>query len=157
MGWEGLEESYEKHSEALVRLAASMIGPADAEDVLASVIASLLARQRDDVEDWRGYLYRSVVNGARRHWRSTARRTRRELLAAARSMPDRSGPEGADEVLASLAALSPQQRAVVHLTYWEDLTPHAVAARLGVSDGTVRRQLARARKRLREVLDDPPQ
>ena len=72
-------------------------------------------------------------------------------------MPDRSGPEGADEVLASLAALSPQQRAVVHLTYWEDLTPHAVAARLGVSDGTVRRQLARARKRLREVLDDPPQ
>jgi len=47
-----------------------------------------------------------------------------------------------------------QQRAVIHLTYWEDLTPSVVATRLGVSEGTVRRQLARARDRLRKVLDE---
>ena len=48
--------------------------------------------------------------------------------------------------------LSVMQRAVVYLTYWEDLTPAAVAARLDVSEGTVKRHLARARSKLRKVL-----
>jgi DNA-directed RNA polymerase specialized sigma24 family protein len=153
VGWEALEECYEKHSEALVRLAASMIGAADAEDVVATVVASLLDGPDRDVQDWRAYLYRSVVNEARRHWRGTDRRRRRELLVSAWSRHG-DGPAATAAVAGALATLSPQQRAVVHLTYWEDLAPHAVAARLGVSDGTVRRQLARARRRLREVLDD---
>ena len=48
--------------------------------------------------------------------------------------------------------LSPQQRAVVVLTYWQDLTPSAVAELLDVSEGAVRKHLARARKHLRRVL-----
>ena len=39
------------------------------------------------------------------------------------------------EVVAALRRLSPQQRAVIHLTYWEDLTPTTVAARLGIREG----------------------
>ena len=54
----------------------------------------------------------------------------------------------------ALAGLSPQQRAVVYLTYWDDLTPAQVAALLGVSEGSVRKQLARAREQLRRVLDE---
>ena len=45
-----------------------------------------------------------------------------------------------------------QQRAVIFFAYWQDLDVTAIARLLGVSDGTVRRQLARARGRLREVL-----
>ncbi|MEZ5410241.1 MAG: sigma-70 family RNA polymerase sigma factor [Acidimicrobiales bacterium] len=56
------------------------------------------------------------------------------------------------EVAATVAALSPQQRAVIFLTYWEDLDVRAVADLLDVSEGTVRRHLARARSKLREVL-----
>ena len=52
-----------------------------------------------------------------------------------------------------MASLSEQQRAVVFLTYWEDLAPAQVADLLGVSDGTVRKQLARARDQLRRILD----
>jgi RNA polymerase sigma-70 factor (ECF subfamily) len=48
--------------------------------------------------------------------------------------------------------LSPQQRAVVYLTYWDDLTPAQVAVLLAVSEGTVRKQLARARVHLRRIL-----
>ena len=58
------------------------------------------------------------------------------------------------EVFAAVAALSPRQRAVVYLTYWEDLDPGAAAALIGISDGAVRRHLARARKTLRGVLHD---
>jgi RNA polymerase sigma factor (sigma-70 family) len=48
--------------------------------------------------------------------------------------------------------LSLRQRAVVVLAYWADLTPDDIADRLGISEGAVRRHLARARARLRAVL-----
>jgi RNA polymerase sigma factor (sigma-70 family) len=56
------------------------------------------------------------------------------------------------EVLDAVVRLSVQQRAAVFLTYWEDLSPDVVAERMGVSPGTVKRHLARARKRLGELL-----
>jgi RNA polymerase sigma factor (sigma-70 family) len=56
------------------------------------------------------------------------------------------------EVRRSLDRLSVQQRAVTYLTYWHDLSPSSVAALLSISEGTVKRQLARARSTLREVL-----
>jgi RNA polymerase sigma-70 factor (ECF subfamily) len=58
------------------------------------------------------------------------------------------------EILDAVLALSVQQRAVVVLTYWADLTPAAIGELLDISEGSVRRHLARARKRLREVLRD---
>jgi RNA polymerase sigma-70 factor (ECF subfamily) len=56
------------------------------------------------------------------------------------------------DVLRAVERLSVQQRSVVYLTYWADLTPEDVAAQMGVSTGTVKRHLARARKRLGEWL-----
>ncbi len=50
-----------------------------------------------------------------------------------------------------LAELSEQQRIVVFLAYWMDLT---AAEMLEVSEGAVRKQLARGRDRLRGLLDD---
>jgi RNA polymerase sigma factor (sigma-70 family) len=49
--------------------------------------------------------------------------------------------------------LGVRQRAVIVLTYWADLEPAAIADWLGVSEGSVRSHLARARANLREVLD----
>lgn len=48
--------------------------------------------------------------------------------------------------------MSPRQRAVVHLTYWEDLTTATIAERLGVSVGTVKRHRSRAHEKLEEAL-----
>ena len=80
------------------------------------------------------------------------RRRVRELKAAA---PEASHLLDVDvDVLAAVDRLSVRQRAVVVLTYWEDLAPGEVAARLGISDGSVRRHLNRARSRLREQLDE---
>ena len=41
----------------------------------------------------------------------------------------------------------------MYLTYWDDLTPAQIAELLGVGEGTVRKQLARAREQLRRILD----
>jgi RNA polymerase sigma-70 factor (ECF subfamily) len=58
------------------------------------------------------------------------------------------------DVLAAVDRLSVQQRAAVVLTYWEDLSIAEVAHRLRISEGSVKRHLARARSRLRETLDE---
>lgn len=41
---------------------------------------------------------------------------------------------------------------MIFLSYWEDLTPANIARVLDVSEGAVRKQLSRARSKLREVL-----
>ncbi|MGB8361437.1 MAG: sigma-70 family RNA polymerase sigma factor, partial [Acidimicrobiia bacterium] len=63
-------------------------------------------------------------------------------------------PELRPEVIAAVLKLSPQQRAMVTLTYWEDLSPDQIGELLEISPGTVKSHLARARSRLREVLDE---
>lgn len=144
-------ECYEKHADALVRFAATLVGSADAEDVVSEAVVAVLRSATDEVNDMGAYLYRAVVSASAKHWRSQNRRQARERRAVmgAPVPADRSVDS---RIAAALDRLSAQQRAVVHLTYWEDLTPSMVAERLGVSDGSVRRQLARARKRLRECL-----
>lgn len=84
-----------------------------------------------------------------RHRTTMGRRAREMRVAEPEESFD---PEIRPEVVEAMSALTTNQRAAVVLTYWEDLTPSGVAGRLGVSDGTVRRHLARARAKLREVL-----
>lgn len=153
MGAEEVAECYEKHASELTRFAASLVGPSDADDVVSAAVIGVLAASTTSVSDLRGYLYRAVLNSARKHWRSSGRRARREAMCGGSELTPEQ-PELWPEVGQALARLSPQQRAVIHLTYWEDLVPGVVAARLEVSEGTVRRQLARARRRLGEVLDE---
>jgi RNA polymerase sigma factor (sigma-70 family) len=57
------------------------------------------------------------------------------------------------DVWDALGRLSLQERAVVFLTYWEDLNEADVATRLGVSDRTVRRRLEKARSTLGRMLN----
>ena len=56
------------------------------------------------------------------------------------------------DVLAALKRLSVRQRAVIHLTYWADLTPQQVADTIGTSLRTVERELTNARTRLETML-----
>jgi RNA polymerase sigma-70 factor, ECF subfamily len=150
-----LEECYAKHGDALLRFAASQVGVSDADDVLSAAVLGVL-RHTGEIADIRSYLYRAVANASRKHWRSRRRRQHRETFLV--PVPEGTTTECQDPwidvILGALNLLSVQQRAVLHLTYWEDLTPGVVAQRIGVSEGTVRRQLARARNRLRTVLDD---
>ena len=149
---DGDEALYRLVAPQLVRYATMLVGPSDAPDVVANaVIASFTSPGWADVADRRAYLFRATTTKARDHVRTVAGRRRREE-AASRAFVERWTGEARPEVVEAVAELSPRQRAVIHLTYWEDLTPPAVAAVLGISDGSVRRHLARARAHLRTRL-----
>lgn len=146
-------EVYRLHADELTAFATSIVGPHDAPDMVsAAVLAAFSSSGWSRVENRRAYLYRTVYNECLRVTRRRAERTRRERLAA--RPRDVHLPDFRPDVADAVRALSPQQRAVVVLTYWQDLPIHAVAEYLGVSDGSVRKHLARARAHLREALHD---
>lgn len=156
-----LEEAYRRWADDLVAFASTLTGRDFAADAVADVFQRLLADPATwaSVRDPRGYLFRCVANAARANGRSAGRRRRREdvvWVADARRHDD--AVEGSSALLidrsirTGMEALSDQQRSVVFLTYWMDEPVDRVAEILGVRSGTVRRQLARARQRLRGAL-----
>lgn len=146
-------DAYEASSKALVRFATMLVGRADADDVVSEALIRVLDQaERRALPNPTAYLYRSVSNTAKNHHRSRARRLGREKRAV--EPETRPGAAGlAPEVLQAVKGLSQQQRAVIFLTYWADLTPTAVADYLDISEGSVRKQLARGRAKLAEVLN----
>jgi len=150
----GLQEAYEKWAGDLVGVATAMVGPDRAADVVADAFASLLRRPAGWVEarDPRAFLYRAVVNTARMEHRSTARRRTREHAALRLTPAAPDSPLADPDIARVVATLTPQQRAIVHLVYWEDRSLPATAAALGISVGSVKQQLDRARNRLRKVI-----
>lgn len=150
------EELFTKHAEALTRFATGIVGPHDAEDVVSSAFLSCVEGRRwPGVLDKRAYLFRAVFNQARGVQRSAWRRRRRELAHGASQSSSREvlTDSPRPEVLDAVRHLSLRQRAVIVLTYWEDWEPAKIANHLGITDGAVRRHLARARAQLRKDLD----
>jgi RNA polymerase sigma factor (sigma-70 family) len=103
------------------------------------------------VADKRGYLFRSVYHEAARFHLASGRRAARELRAAGTETVE--PPDVRPEVLSAVARLSTRQRAVIVLTYWNDLDPTSIAELLNISSGSVKRHLARGRSHLKETLD----
>jgi len=147
---------YRAYADDLIRYATALVGPTDAADVVSDAVLRVFRTPGwAAVGNRRAYLYRAVLNQASSHHRANVRRRRRETVVALRD--DRLPALAADGVTIdahrALASLSEQQRAVVYLTYWEDLDPAQIANVLQVTEGTVRKQLARGRDRLRRILD----
>ncbi|MDH3301930.1 MAG: RNA polymerase sigma factor [Acidimicrobiia bacterium] len=148
-----LQRLFGEMNQQLVRLAASIVGPDDAADVVAATFARQSERGMAAVENHRAYLFRAVANESISHQRSVRRRLARNarfLRLNQRPSPTVSTRDF--DVERALDRLSPQQRLIVHLTYWEDHTSGSIASLLGVSEGSIKKQLARARKTLREEL-----
>lgn len=148
---ERLAHFYSRHADELTRFATGLVGPSEAADVVGDAVTRLMrSRVWQQASNPRALLFRAVLYEARMFHRARRRRLSREARSAQREAFDM--PQVEPEVAAAVVGLSPQQRAVVFLTYWDDLDAGAVAELLGVGEGTVRKQLGRARKRLREVL-----
>lgn len=151
--WEAV---YSTHALRLVRLATVLVGPDDARDLVSEAVRRAVhSPSWPAVRDQGGYLVSCLVNLTRQFHRERTRRDARERRAA-RLMPQASiheEPPPDVDVRIALERLSPQQRAVIYLVYWEDLGVGQVARLLDVSEGSVRKQLARAKSKLRELLD----
>lgn len=140
-----------EYREQLVRFAAVVVGPTDAEEIAHDAFLRSAHRIVDgSVSSPTSYLYRAVTNLARDLQRGRSRRWRRDLHAVGpRSVSD---PDANVDVRRAVAELSPAQRAVVYLVYWEDRSEREAAQVLGVSPSTVREHLVRAQRHLRKAL-----
>jgi RNA polymerase sigma factor (sigma-70 family) len=146
------EATYRAHSDRLIRLATVLVGANDAGDLVSEAVRRAVhARSWSRADDRGAYLTATLVNQAKQFHRARSRRVAREDRAE--RLTTSSLPLEADlDIRRALGVLSAQQRAVVYLVYWEDLAIPQVAVALGVSEGSVRKQLARAKQKLAEVL-----
>lgn len=146
---------FDRHFDAVYSYLARRIGPTQAEDLVASTFTVAFERRRRfrrEVETARPWLLGIATNLLRNEFRAERRslealgRLGREVVTV-----EVQSPEPAD--LGSLLAdLDPDQRDVLLLYAWEDLSYEQISAALGIPVGTVRSRLARARAHLRAGL-----
>lgn len=98
--------------------------------------------------DPEGYIRRIMVNRSL----SLRRRSWREQVVE--SVPDRPDgiPDSDRQVWVLLGELPARQRAVIALRFLDDLSVAEVASILGISEGTVKSQTAKAKAHLRAAL-----
>lgn len=141
----------------LMRAAIALAGSrADGEDLLQAALERLLRRWSRVRTDPEGYLRRTLYNLAADGWRRRGAWQRRSPLLRT-GLQGGTGTEAVDAVDLrdalgrALAQLPPQQRAVLVLRFWEQLSQAETAQLLGCPEGTVKSATARGLHRLREL------
>ena len=148
-------DTYRRHATELIRYATVLVGPDDAPDVVTDAVLAAFAR--------------TAVAGRREP--AGLPRIGRCSPAACRTVvrpPGAGGGRTSSPCARPPASRPPTRRSTptapsprsarssapsIYLTYWEDQSPAQIADLLDVSEGAVRKQLARARDHLRRILD----
>ena len=143
-----LREFVSGRGAALSRAAYLLTGDHQAaEDLVQDTYVVLVRRwQKSGAVDPEAYVRRILYSRFVDGWR------RRRLL----ELPWASPPDaaGGDEAGTVTDRLTPRQRAVLVLRFYEDLTEVQAAAALGISPNTVKSQARVALQRLRELVPD---
>ena len=161
---ECFEVVFERHATAIYRYLRRRVGGTLAEELTAETFArALRARRRFDRrgESALPWLFGIAANLLRMHRRAEERRLRAYARAADRGLtpsPSSDSDHRLDAgalrpaLAAALADLPDAQREVLLLHAWADLSHEEIAAALGISAGTVRSRLHRARAHVAERL-----
>lgn len=143
------------HGRSMFRCARSILDcDADAEDAVGEAVLKAwqaYGRLRDKgaVRPW---LLRITANCAYDQRRRSGRVTYTGDLGALDRAAE--SPEPAHDLWQAVCALAPDHRAVVTLFYYEDMSLREISRTLGLPEGTVKSRLARARNRLKELLQE---
>jgi RNA polymerase sigma-70 factor (ECF subfamily) len=142
---------------ALVGYARLLTGDHDsAQDLVQDALAKAWSRWRAgaDIESLEGYVRRAVLTSyLDQYRRQRLWRGRRHLLVTPEAAPERTGAtETATDLASALVHLAPRERACVVLRFYEDLTVAGIAARLGLSEGAVKRYLSDGTRRLGTLM-----
>ena len=156
-GPDDLERLIADRGTQLLRTAVLLTGSKpDGEDLLQAAIERLLRQGRRISGNPEGYLRRTLYNLAADRWRREKvwQRKLPVIKADQRSVaPDlTANVDLRDTLIRALHALSPQQRAVVVLRHWEQLSDAEAAEVLGCSEATVRSAASRGLRKMREVV-----
>jgi RNA polymerase sigma factor (sigma-70 family) len=158
----------DRHFVAIHRYLARRIGSDRADDLAAQAFAVAFRRRGDfdrTADSARPWLFGIATNVLRNDSRSE-----RRMLAAIARLDGGDAGALADEIERSLAradaacevariagaiaAMDPDQRDVLLLSAWGELSQSEIAASLGIPVGTVYSRLSRARATLQKALSD---
>ena len=152
-------EVVERHEVAVGSYLSRRVGRDAAEDLLGEVwVAAFESRRSYDQSyaDARPWLYGVALNRLRRYWRSRpAEDPVPDVTGLATGWDPWSAVDfGVDTravLRTALMRLKPEEREVLRLVAWEDLTAADAARALGMPAGTARRLLSQARTALRSA------
>ena len=149
---ENFEQAVEQYSFLVYRLAFSYVkNRHDADDIFQEVFLRYLKKMpRFESEEHRkAWLIRVTANCAKKFFRSASRKRNLPVdeTAASSQREDIWLEEALDK-------LPPNDRAVLHLFYFEDLSVRDICRILNRRESTVRTQLTRARRKLKEILKE---
>jgi RNA polymerase sigma-70 factor, ECF subfamily len=153
------EELYREHVARVHSLARRMIGSEDADEATHEIFVrawSRLGTFRGD-SAFGTWLHRLAINSLLSHRRSAATRSRRFLALVdgdSERIPSRATPELALDFDAAIETLPPGARQVFVLHDIEGYSHVEIAQIVGISTGTSKSQLHRARMLLRAYLKD---
>lgn len=153
---------YERHRDAVYNFLRWRVGAQLAEEWLAETFAQAFrARQRYQPRHatCRAWLLGIATHLVSNFERSERRGSRARAREAAELVPDTLADMGVldgatidPELLAAVRALASEDREVLLLHAWGELSPHEIAKALGLRAGTVRSRLHRARTQVRHRL-----
>jgi RNA polymerase sigma factor (sigma-70 family) len=158
------DAAFEEEFASLHRYLARRVGGSAADELAAETFAVAFRswNRLDPARPVRPWLYGIAANLMRHHWR----KERRMLRAYARSGVDPvfadedAAVERADadarqrELATALAELRKDEREILLLRAWAELTDSEIADALGLPIGTVKSRLSRARDQLRNQLGE---
>jgi len=158
-----LERLYDDHAQALFGFLLNLTrNEEDTRDLLQELFVKLSRQPKliEGAREPRAYLLRLAHNGAIDLFRRRAVREKYQERAPELFEDSANADEKAfrEALTIALETLPPEQRAVVHLKLWEDLTFDHIAEVLGVSINTAasryRYALDKLRQRLRPLYDE---
>lgn len=153
-------EAMRVHGDAVYRLAfARCRNKADAEDIFQTTFLRFYASRTlfKNAEHEKAWLLRVCINACK-DLQKSAWRTKVSAMPDEFDAPDTNARKEAtpqEEALdEAMQGLSPEQRTVVHLHYFEGFSTGEIAQMLGMHSATVRSHLHRARIAMRNALED---
>jgi RNA polymerase sigma factor (sigma-70 family) len=157
---------FDRHSAEILRYVYARLGPDLAEDVTAETfLAAFQCRSKYDGawSDARPWLYGIAMRQISRHRRAEERRLRLLRSAPADGPTEDHSDRAAERVTAqrlgprlavALAALPRQDRELLLLVAWAELSYAEAATALGTTTSAVKARLHRIRVRMRQELGD---
>jgi len=145
-----VSELFQKYGDSVFRLAWSYTGSRqDAEDVTQTVFLKLIEKTPAlEPGKERAWLFQVAVNQCRSLWRQLTRH-RVEPLEEALSV----AAEEERPLLRQVMELGREDRTALYLFYYEGYDTREIGEMLRISQSGVTTQLCRARKRLKEHLE----
>lgn len=155
---DNVEEVIRRYSDMVYRLAFARAGSSfDADEIYQEVFLRYIRRKpvfRDE-EHRKAWLLRVTVNCSAKLLGSAWRQRTTELtedIMKSKEIPFETQEDL--DLYRELQKLPPDYRMVIHLFYYEDLSTAGIARVLKRRESTVRTQLTRARRLLRDILEE---